>query len=423
MTEDFIHYLWQFQKFDRTDLQTETGERLQVVWPGQAHTHAGPDFQNAQVIIDAIKWAGTVEIHLRSSDWIRHTHQTDDAYENVILHVVWIHDQVIFRKDGSAIPTLALQNRTDDSWLNQYRTLIEGREMLACGAQFAESTELSRRLMLDRTLIQRLSLKSEKVQQILVLTRNDWEETSWQMLGRSMGASLNADPMEWLTRQVPLKILRKHRDQPFQKEALLFGASGLLPEQPVDEYSSQLTKEAHYLLKKYQIAPIPASVWKFLRLRPPSFPTVRIAQLAQLAAQPASLFSYILTHPDPAVLEKQWQVSPSDYWQSHYTFGKPSPQGIIQVGKDTIHRMIINAVVPLLTAFSHHKSDSGFLDRAIELLERLPPERNSITDTWKKYGLTCQNAADSQGALEWMQSYCTPRKCLHCSIGMGILKG
>ncbi len=423
MTEDFIHYLWQFQKFDRTDLQTETGERLQVVSPGQAHTHAGPDFQNAQIIIDAIKWAGTVEIHTRSSDWIRHTHQTDDAYENVILHVVWIHDQAIFRKDGSSIPTLALQNRTNESWLNQYRTLIEGREPLACGTQFASATELTRRLMLDRTLIQRLSIKSEKVQQILVRTQNDWEETSWQMLGRAMGASLNAEPMEWLSRQVPLKILRKHRDQPFQVEALLFGASGLLPGQPADEYSIQLSKEAHYLLKKYQIDPLPASVWKFLRLRPASFPTVRIAQLAQLSALPTSLFSYILTHPDTAVIEKQWQVSPSAYWQSHYTFGKPSRQGITHLGKDTIHRLIINAVVPLLTAFSHHKADSTFLDLAIELLEKLPPETNSVTDTWKKYGLKCQNAADSQGALEWMQSYCNQRKCLHCSIGMSILKG
>ncbi|MDQ1088413.1 DUF2851 family protein [Siphonobacter sp. SORGH_AS_1065] len=423
MTEDFIHYLWQFQKFDRTDLQTCAGEKLQILSVGQAHTHAGPDFQNAQLIINSIKWAGTVEIHRRSSDWIRHTHQTDEAYENVILHVVWIHDQAIFRKDGSEIPTLALQNRTDETWLQRYRSLMDGKETLACGAQFASSSELSRRMMLDRTLIERLSVKSQKVQQILESTQNDWEETSWQMLGRSMGASLNADPMEWLTRLVPLKILRKHRNQPFQMEALVFGASGLIPENPTDTYVIQLQKEAHFLMKKYQIEPLPKSVWKFLRLRPASFPTVRMAQLVQLAIEPLPLFSFILSCNETLSIEKQWQVRPSAYWQSHYTFEKPTKQGITQLGKDTIQRMVINAVVPLLTAFSHYKDDPTFLDRAIELLEKLPSETNTWIDTWKKYGLKCQNAADSQAALEWVQSYCNQRKCLNCSVGIGVLKG
>ncbi len=422
MTEDFIHYLWQFQKFDHTDLQSHQGEPLQVLLPGQAHTHAGPDFQNAQVIINEIKWVGTVEIHIRSSDWIRHTHQTDEAYENVILHVVWIHDLPIFRKDGSEIPTLILQNRTDKREITQYRSLLESQETLACHAHFATSTEISRRSMLDRALIERLSRKAQKVHQILKATQHDWEETSWQMLGRAMGASLNADPMEWLTRQVPLKILRKHRDQPFQIEALLFGSSGLIPKEPSDEYSVQLQKEAHYLLKKYKIEPMPASVWKFLRLRPASFPTIRIAQLVQLAAQPQSLFSFILTHTEVSSIEKQWQVSSSSYWQSHYTFEKPSKQVRINLGKDTIQRMIINAVVPLLTAFSQYKDDSSFLDRAIELLEKLPSETNAWVDSWKSYGLKCHNAADSQGALEWMQSYCSPRKCLRCTVGIGILK-
>ncbi|PMD97033.1 hypothetical protein BWI97_10155 [Siphonobacter sp. BAB-5405] len=422
MTEDFIHYLWQFQQFDATALQTETGDSVQVISPGKAHQDAGPDFQQARIRISTLEWVGTVEIHTRSSDWFRHTHETDAAYENVILHVVWIHDAPVYRTDGTEVPTLCLQNRTDPAWLDRYQILVHSQEALACSSQFLTAFELHKRSMLDRTLIQRLSAKAEKVRQLWEQSQNNWEETTWQILARSLGSPLNAEPLEWLARTVPLRLLHKHRNQPFQVEALLFGCSGLIPATPQDAYTLQLQREAYFLLKKYELQPLPTQVWKFLRLRPASFPTVRIAQLVPLVTQPLSLFSFFINQEDVTTIMKTVQVSPSEYWQQHYTFHKPTEHGVTQLGQETAQRILINAVVPLLVAYGHHKDEARYTDRAIERLEQLPAEQHAITKTWKSYGLKCQNAADSQGALEWMQTYCQPRKCLSCSVGLGLLK-
>lgn len=249
MTEDFIHYLWQFQQFDATALQTETGDLVQAISPGKAHQDAGPDFQQARIRINALEWAGTVEIHTRSSGWFRHTHETDAAYKNVILHVVWIHDVPVYRTYGTQVPTLRLQNRTDPAWLDRYQTLVLSQKALACSNQFLTAFELHKRSMLDRTLIQRLSAKAEKVRQLWEHSQSNWEESTWQILARSLGSPLNAEPLEWLARTVPLRLLHKHRNQPFQVEALLFGCSGLIPAIPQDAYTLQLQKEADFLLK------------------------------------------------------------------------------------------------------------------------------------------------------------------------------
>ncbi|MFT4031503.1 MAG: DUF2851 family protein [Siphonobacter sp.] len=422
MNEAFLHYIWQFQQYRQTDLVTHDQQVLQIISPGKPHQHAGADFQNARIRLNNLEWAGAVEVHIRSSDWFRHHHEQDSAYENVILHVVWTDDERILRKDGTELPTLSLQSRTDSAWLERYTLLLENQEELACGEAFGKVSELTRHSMLDRALIQRLEHKAEKVGLILAASQWDWEETTWQLLSRAMGSPINSEPMEWLARLVPFRTLRKHRNHIFQLEALLLGAAGLIPEQPQDSYGIALLKEANYLLNKYQITPLPRASWKFLRLRPASFPTVRIAQLAQVLHRHNHLFSTMIEPTDLNTLRSNLTVSLSDYWQNHYTFGKITKTGVTQLGQETIDRLIINTIVPLLAYYAQYKGDSEHTDRAIWLLEQLPAEQNHIITTWKKYGLRSQNAADSQGLLEWKQRYCEPRKCLSCSVGISILR-
>lgn len=411
MTEDFLYYVWKFQRYDRTALRTETGDSLEILHPGLRHDHAGPDFHDARLRIGGIEWAGTVEIHVRASDWQRHRHDADGAYSYVILHVVWELDQPAYRKDGTPVPALILEPRTDTAWLARYREWTEQADELPCGKQFRLATVLTIRGMLDRLLIERLEHKAEKVTGILAKTQNDWEETTWQLLAGALGAPVNQEPMEWLARLLPAGLLRKLT--PRQAEALLFAASGLCPEEFTDIYAEELRVEGAFLLKKYGLSPLPASVWKFMRLRPPAFPTRRIAELAALLAVNNRLFI-----PGEDLC---FSFALPDYWTSHYRFGKAAKKPVPSPGIGLRLTLIINALAPAWTAYARYRGDESLLESAISRLEALPPENNRITRLWETYGLTCANAADSQAALHWYRFYCQQKRCLSCGVGANLL--
>ncbi len=430
MPETFLYFLWQYQYFTTTQLLTTDGEAVQVLHPGFRNYNAGPDFTNARLLIGGQEWGGTVEMHTKTTDWLAHRHQHDRAYDNVILHVVWQDDQPatsrrVERTNGTPLPTLPLQNLTDPALLIRYGTLTDSPDAIPCASQFRSVQPLRLTSMLDKAMLQRLERKADGVHELFRQCGSDWEETAYRLLAMNMGFKINADPMAQLSRAVPLKAVLKHRDVLLQAEAMLFGTAGMLDaaEQP-DEYVAVLQREYRFLAVKYQLTDrqVTPQAWKWGKLRPANFPTLRLAQLARLLTRHASLFSLFVGTADAETLLKGLQITPSDYWQTHYRFGKTTEKAAPSLGLNSAVNIVINTVVPLLAAYAHHRGQPAYVDRAIALLEQLPPEKNRLTDDWNTLGLGIRTAFDSQAAIELYNEFCTQKKCLSCQVGAGLLK-
>ena len=425
MNEDVLSFLWKFQYFERQNLQTETGENLQVLAVGQRNGDAGPDFMNARVLIDGLEWVGNVEIHVKTSDWQRHAHTHDHAYDSVILHVVWENDALINRPDGTLLPTFALKNRVQPHFLTKYYALIQSSAVIPCAAQFADVADLSKISMLDRALTQRLERKVVFVNELWARNQQDWEETAYQLLAHNFGFKINSEPFLQLAQGLPFKILQKHRDNLTQLEALLLGQAGWLENSDVsDEYVETLRREYAFLAAKYDLKPqqMQAHEWKMLRLRPANFPAVRLAQLAALVQAQPSLFSLFINVANAADLIKTLQIKQSNYWQKHYLIGKEATGKVATLGRSSAENILINTVVSLLVAYSQAKDNRDWLDKALNLLENLPAEQNHITDIWKDLGLPIKSSFDSQAAIELYNQFCTPKKCLQCNIGVALVR-
>ena len=324
MKEDLLHYVWRLQRFDTTDLKTTEGQSIQILKTGEHNHNAGPDFLDARIQIGKTLWAGNVEMHLKSSEWIAHSHQNDQAYENVILHVVLEEDRKILREDGTPIPCLELKKRIAGRLSRIYQKLLHNEQWIPCQYDFFKVGEMTKTLWLDRLMVERLECKTIVIEKLLKENKNNWEATFYQSLARNFGVKVNADPFERLARTIPLSIVGKHKSSLFQIEALFFGQSGLLHNSFQDEYPQRLQKEFDFLRKKYQLHPIEKTSWKFLRMRPANFPTIRIAQFAQLIFQSVHLFSKILAASNVKEIENMFELRLSNYWQSHYVFDKKS---------------------------------------------------------------------------------------------------
>lgn len=422
MSESFLHYVWQFQYFKKENLTTTDGEPLAVLKTGNTNTHSGPDFFNAKIKIGEMEWVGNVEVHIKSTDWYAHRHQQDGAYENVVLHVVWQDDQPVFR-GKERMATLELKDRVSQSLLTNYQKLINNPASIACEKSFHRVDRLIKLSMLDKTLSQRLEAKAREVERILKTTQGDWEETAYQVLARNFGFNINADPFQQLSKSVPYKIIRKQNSLT-QVEALLFGQAGMLPAKNKDEYISLLFREYQLLAQKFSLASTQLNIsqWKFLRLRPANFPTLRIAQFAAFLFSVKNIFSAFIESESYAACINFFSFAASGYWQTHYRFGVASKKGVHGLGKATAQNIIINSIAPLLVAYGKHKDEQRYIDRAIDLLQNLPAENNSITRKWLALGLTAAHAADSQAMIELYKQGCLKRLCLNCSIGTSILK-
>ena len=431
MSEAFLYFLWQYQYFTRHNLITTDGDSIQVLHPGFRNHDAGPDFFNARLLIKDVEWGGTVEMHTKTSDWLAHRHQHDRAYDNVILHVVWQDDRattgrVVERANGTPLPTIELRPLTDAVLIDRYALLTDAPDAIPCAGQFRSVQPLRLTSMLDKAMLQRLERKAAGVQAVFEETGGNWEETAYRLLAVNMGFKINAEPMAQLSRALPLKAMLKHRDVLLQAEAMLFGTAGLLDtiDDP-DEYAVSLQREYRFLSAKYQLLDkqVTAHAWKWGRLRPANFPTLRLAQLARLLTKHASLFSLFVGSNDADTLLKSLQVTTSDYWQSHYRFGKTTEATVPALGENSAQNIVINTVVPLLAAYAHHRGEPGYIDRAITLLEQLPAEKNRLTNGWNELGLGIRTAFDSQASIELYNEFCSVKKCLSCQIGAGLLKG
>ncbi|HEV7350607.1 DUF2851 family protein [Telluribacter sp.] len=424
MNEDFLSFVWRYQYFEASDLRSESGELVRILQPGQHNTNAGPDFTNARVVIDEVEWAGCVEMHVYSSDWQQHRHAQDAAYESVVLHVVWEDDRPVRRDDGTLLPTLSLKGRVAGPVRERYEQLMNQTDPIPCAPQFGEVAAIRKLSMLDRVLLERLDKKADLVLSLWEMNGRDWEETTYQWLAQHFGFKLNAPPFLRLAQQLPLKTLQKHRDNSLQIEALLFGTAGLLPETTTNDYVLILKQEYKFLAAKYRLKGKGPGLheWKFMRLRPAGFPTVRLAQLAVLIQQQSGLFAALCSAPDVAILRKMFRVTQSDYWREHYHFGKVAKGKVPALGADAADLLIINVAVPLLTAYARQRDQPALLDKALAWLEQLPAENNHLTRQWEELGMRVKTSADSQALIEWYNHYCSAKRCLECTVGLALLR-
>jgi hypothetical protein len=422
INEALLQYAWKLRNFDQKDLFSTAGEMLEVLHPGQQNTDAGPDFFNARIRIGQTLWAGNVEVHVRASDWKRHRHPSDSAYEQIILHVVYEADEDIFSKTGTPYPTLELKQRISPELISRYKEFRNHRGWIPCGLQSSQVSKIALESWLERVLIERLSHKAVRIRETLDRNHSDWEETFYIYLARNFGFRVNAVPFELLARSLPLNMLLRYRDNLFQLEALLFGQAGLLNTHFAEQYAQRLQSEYQFLARKHTLIPLDGHLWKFLRLRPLNFPTLRIAQFAKLISGSGKLFARVMEHPDPAGLKELFSVGTSEFWHTHYHFEKGAPKSERLLGKESVENIVLNTVAPFLFVYSKSQGEEEAAEKAMNLLSVLEPENNTIIRSWKACGLEASDAGRSQALLELKEGYCNKKKCLDCGIGRFLLK-
>ena len=419
--EDFLHYLWKLKKIDFSGLTTTDNEEVTILDFGSYNTDSGPDFFNAKVKINDTIWAGNIEMHVFSSDWIKHKHHQDPAYNNVILHVVYEEDIKIRSNTNTELPTIELKNRIFKNDLKNYKLLKFNTNWIPCEKAFSQVSSLSIENALEKALINRLINKSEHLKGILEEKENDWDEAFYIFLSRYFGMKTNSDAFETLAKKLPYKIILKEKDDLNKIEALLFGQAGMLNEIFNDEYPLFLKNEYEHLKNKYQLTPIPVSMWKFSKLRPLNFPTIRISQFANILFNQDHLFRNVFECDNIDCLVKIFKTKINSYWENHFTFDEKSINKKKPIGKKSIEILIINAVIPALFYFGHVNNESQYKEKAVDLLLNLPAESNSIINKWRKLDIEISSAYDSQALLELKQNYCDKKRCLECPIGNEIM--
>ena len=421
MKEGFLHYLWKFKKFDTSNLKSTNQKSISIQNAGQYLQLAGPDFFNAQLIIDNQKWAGNVEIHIKASDWYLHRHENDAAYENVILHVVWEYDAVIFRKDNTEIPTLVLKPYVTQETVDNYESLVFPKTWIYCERQISTVGEFVLRHWHERLFFERLERKSNPIEALLHQTQNDWEAVLFCMLAKNFGLNTNGDVFYKAAISIPFALLRKESSEIDNAEALLFGKLGLLTSEKQDTYFLNLKSRFEYLSVKYQLQnPILEPV-QFFKHRPDNFPTIRLSQLANLYGKESHLFSKIIQADTVKKIYELFQVSTSTYWEAHYQFDAVSPKKKKPLSKAFIDLIIINTIVPIQFAYAKSQGKE-IVENLIELLAAIQPENNAIIQKFNSFGIKTTNAFETQSLLQLKNEYCNKSRCLDCALGIELLK-
>ncbi len=421
MKEDFLLYIWQYYVRLQVKYSTEEGSVFVVLDKGIPNTDAGADISQVRIQMDGVEWSGNVELHTKSSHWQRHKHNEDAAYNNVLLHFVAEKDSEAYTKNNRQLPTFIFPEL--QKYYEIYQRTFAEKEFVYCEKYFEEVADFTKTMWLQRLVVERLEEKTQMVFRLLGQNNNDWEETTYQLLVRYLGQRLNGDAFEQLARKVPLQIVVKHRNSVEQLEALLFGQAGFLEEEKADQYYQKLQTEYRFLQAKYDLQPMEVLQWKFLRLRPANFPTLRIAQLAALLRNSHGIFSQILEQEKLTELMKIFSVEASDYWKKHYIFGEITKEKKARrIGKSLQNVLLINVVVPLLFAYSQYVGDEKWQEKALRILQELRAEKNHIVAGFERLGMQVQTAYSSQALYQLKQKYCNFRHCERCAIGHTILK-
>ena len=432
MREEFLYYLWENRLTDKA-LQTTEGETVEVVSTGYRNTDSGPDFLEAKIQIGDKLWAGHVEIHVKASDWNRHGHEGDKAYQNVILHVVYENDS-----KATNIPTLELKGHFDETLFANYQRFVSSKAWIPCANSIAQVPTFTRLSWLDRMAVERLESKAQTVTKLLEANRFDWEDALYQLLMRYFGLKVNNEAFETLAKMLPFKTLLKHADNLLQVEAMLFGCAGFLESEFSEEYPQLLKREFSVMKAKFNLLAMPAERWKFMRMRPSNFPTIRLAQMAQLIHMNGPLFAKTRETKTVEEVKALFDVTASGYWERHYRFAGQSyhssrnddvrlprcdsPTKPKHLGKDTANILIINAVVPLLFSYGKLHKDETFCDTALQFLEATAAEDNVIVRRFAQCGIAAQNAMQTQSLLHLYDKYCKRKGCLDCRMGNVLMK-
>jgi hypothetical protein len=421
MKEDFLHHVWQHKKFAVTELQTTTGESIQILNSGQYLQLSGPDFFNAQLIIGNQKWAGNIEIHLKSSDWYLHHHEKDKAYDSVILHVVWEHDTPVFRENNTEIPTVELKKYVSVATVHKYQSLIAQKSWIYCENQIATTPAFVFDHWLTRLFFERLERKSTEIEQLLTCSNNDWEAVLFCMLAKNFGLNTNGLAFLDMAKGIPFSVIRKEAFSLEKLEALFFGQANMLSYDFQDQYAKNLTKEYDYLFHKYGLEKSVFTEVSFFKHRPDNFPTIRLAQLAALYHKEHNLFSKLMQTNHTSEIYDLFNVVVSDYWETHYNFDKVSPKKRKKITTSFIDLLLLNTIIPL--KFTYGKSRNQANEEALlSIVEAIPSEKNAIIDKFKDISLVSKSAFESQALLQLKKEYCDAKKCLQCAVGLQLMK-
>ncbi|MGC6470424.1 MAG: DUF2851 family protein [Flavobacteriales bacterium] len=420
MNEKLLHYIWQYCQFDVLNLKTTSNLPVVINNVGQPNTNAGADFKLASIKINDIEWRGDVELHFKSSDWNKHFHQKNPKYNSVILHVVWLNDGDVINSKGELIQCLELKPIVNPKMLNKYFELMNRKKWVLCQDDLKTIDSFIISQFLSRLSVERMEQKSKQIIIEFEENTNDWETTFYNSLSYSLGLKVNAFAFLRLAKLLPLNVLKKHRDNLLQMEALLFGTAGFL-KNVVDSYGNDLKKEYQFLKHKYKLNEMEETEWMFLRLRPASFPTIRIAQLAQLIYSNPNLFSKIISCNHISELKAMFSVQLDGYWMNHYHFKKKSVQKKKKLGQQIVDGIIINSICPLLVIYSKRKNLLEYQDKAIRFLEDTAAEYNIITKRFSEFGLEISSAFHSQALIQLKSKYCDIKNCLNCNIGNVLL--
>ncbi len=425
MKEDFLHYIWKFKKLDFTKLYNTGGEKIHILKSGRHNPDAGPDFLEARLRIGGTVWAGHVEIHYRASDWRRHRHHQDKAYNNVILHVVYIVDEPTLNESGREIPVLEIREHVKRAVIRQYERLKKAPSKIACAPMIGDVAPHVLEPWLSRLLVERLERKTGMLHDFMQRSRGSWADSLYIMLARYFGMKVNAFPFERLAFSLPMKILMKHRHQLPELEALLFGQAGLLDGSFRDAYPCRLKEIYEYLKSKYGLTALNPENWRFMRMRPANFPSLRIAQLAALIHRHEHLQSAVIEADNYRECVSIFEVTASQYWDDHYRFDKSSKSRKKKLGKSMIGHLIMNVQIPYLFYYGAETARPELQERALKILEELPPEKNAKINEWEKLlpDFSIDSASQTQALLTLREVYCEPRRCLQCAIGHEVLKG
>ena len=425
MQEDFLHYIWNFKKFNFRNATTVDGQPVVIINGGTANLNAGPDFFNAKIQIGDQMWAGNVEIHVRSADWYSHQHETDPSYDNVVLHVVWEDNMEIFRKDNSVIPTLELKNLVTKNTMGNYRELLlaPNAKWINCETEFYGFDDFEVGNWLERMYLEKLEQREKGIKELLEKSENNWEAVLFALLARGFGLKVNGDAFLSMAQSLDFSTVQKCRSAPVQIEALFLGQSGLLDKNNEDGYFQELKKEYNYLKRKYRFNNSGVERPKYFRLRPENFPNIRLSQLAALYSTIPHLFSKIIGAKSREELQDIFRIETSAYWCSHYNFGKQHSARHKKLSAEFIDLLIINVIVPLQFSYFRTVGRENTQD-LLNLMREIKAEKNSVIE---KYNLlrpnTAVNALYSQGLLHLKKEYCDRNFCLKCSLGTKLIRG
>lgn len=422
MKEDLLHTIWKYKLIQQSSFVGTKGESIDVISIGEHNQNSGPDFFASKLVINGIQLVGNVEIHIKTSDWLKHRHQDDKAYDNLILHVVYEHDAELPQNELFNVSVLELKHYIQPALIDKYSQLQLSKEVIPCGKSITLVPEITWHAWMNRLVISRIEQKTNYIEQLFHYSKQDYEQTLYILLLRNFGFKINNDAFELLAKSLPQAIIKKHADNVLQIEALLFGVAGLLQEPFNDKYPQLLQNEFEFLKYKYQLIPLQKQIWKFAKTRPVNFPTIRIAQLASLFNQSHSLFHLLETKANIQTLVSFFNITTHSYWETHFKFDNESEQSTKTFGESAFQITVINTIIPFLFFLSQKQDNATLSEYALDLLASLPSEANRKTKAFTQLGIKNTSALESQAQIQLHDVYCTKKACLQCSVGQALLK-